>query len=80
MSLGTILTVDRHNKRIVISGGGTGGHLYPGLAVADEFRRSECEVLYIGSPRGLEAEVVPKEGYSFLAVPSRESREVRCEK
>lgn len=71
MSLGTILTVDRHNKRIVISGGGTGGHLYPGLAVADEFRRSECEVLYIGSPRGLEAEVVPKEGYSFLAVPSK---------
>lgn len=59
------------HKRIVISGGGTGGHLYPGLAVADEFRRMECEVLYLGSPRGLESEVVPREGYSFLAVPSR---------
>jgi UDP-N-acetylglucosamine--N-acetylmuramyl-(pentapeptide) pyrophosphoryl-undecaprenol N-acetylglucosamine transferase len=65
------LTVDSQNKRIVISGGGTGGHLYPGLAVAAEFRRQECEILYIGSPRGLEAEVVPKEGYSFLAVPSK---------
>jgi len=65
------LTVDSQQKRIVISGGGTGGHLYPGLAVADEFRRSECEVLYIGSPHGLEAEVVPQEGYSFMAVPSR---------
>jgi UDP-N-acetylglucosamine--N-acetylmuramyl-(pentapeptide) pyrophosphoryl-undecaprenol N-acetylglucosamine transferase len=65
------LTVDSKKKRIVISGGGTGGHLYPGLAVADEFRRHECDVLYIGSPRGLEAEVVPKEGYAFLAVPSK---------
>lgn len=58
-------------KRIVISGGGTGGHLYPGLAVAGEFRKREHEVLYVGSSRGLEAEVVPKEGYAFLAVPSR---------
>jgi len=41
------------------------------LAVADEFRRRECELLYLGSARGLEAEVVPKEGYGFLAVPSR---------
>lgn len=65
------MTLDSRNKRIVISGGGTGGHLYPGLAVAAEFRRRECEILYIGSPRGLEAEVVPKEGYSFLAVPSK---------
>lgn len=59
------------HKKIVISGGGTGGHLYPGLAVADELRRFEAEVLYLGSRRGLEAEVVPKEGYRFLAVPSR---------
>jgi UDP-N-acetylglucosamine--N-acetylmuramyl-(pentapeptide) pyrophosphoryl-undecaprenol N-acetylglucosamine transferase len=58
-------------KRIAISGGGTGGHLYPGLAIASEFRQRECELLYLGSARGLEAEVVPKEGYSFLSVPSR---------
>lgn len=59
------------HKRIVISGGGTGGHLYPGLAVADLLRREESEILYLGSGRGLEAEVVPKEGYDFLAVPSK---------
>ena len=58
-------------KRIVISGGGTGGHLYPGLAVAEEFTRRGNEVLYVGSARGLEAEVVPREGLPFLAVPSR---------
>jgi len=59
------------NKRIAITGGGTGGHLYPGIAVASQLRRLECELLYLGSPRGLEAEVVPKEGFPFLAVPSR---------
>lgn len=58
-------------KRIAITGGGTGGHLYPGLAVADEFRQRECELLYLGSSRGLEAEVVPKAGFPFLAVPSK---------
>ena len=58
------------NKRIAITGGGTGGHLYPGIAVASQLRRLECELLYLGSPRGLEAEVVPKVGFPFLAVPS----------
>lgn len=66
-----LLTEAVLNKRIVISGGGTGGHLYPGLALADEFRRREAEILYVGSKRGLEAEVVPREGYKFLSVPSR---------
>ncbi|HIB66953.1 MAG TPA: undecaprenyldiphospho-muramoylpentapeptide beta-N-acetylglucosaminyltransferase [Phycisphaerales bacterium] len=66
-----ILTAQLHKRRIAITGGGTGGHLYPGLAVADVFRQMECELLYLGSARGLEAEVVPKEGYPFLAVPSR---------
>ena len=65
------LTAQLQKRRIAITGGGTGGHLYPGLAVADQFRQMECELLYLGSARGLEAEVVPKEGYPFLAVPSR---------
>lgn len=59
------------HKRVAISGGGTGGHLYPGLAVAEEFRRQGHEVLYLGSPQGLEAEVVPREGWPFQAVPAR---------
>lgn len=55
----------------MISGGGTGGHLYPGLAVAEEFTSRGYDLLYVGSPRGLETEVVPREGLAFLAVPSR---------
>lgn len=56
--------------KVAITGGGTGGHLYPGLAVAEQFRTHEHELLYVGSSRGLEAEVVPKQGIPFLAVPS----------
>lgn len=66
-----ILTEELQKRRIAITGGGTGGHLYPGLAVADQFRQMECDLLYLGSARGLEAEVVPKEGYPFLAVPAQ---------
>lgn len=51
--------------RILIAGGGTGGHLFPGLAVAEEFkhRNSTAEVVFAGTESGLEAKVVPKEGY-----------------
>lgn len=62
---------DATHKRIAISGGGTGGHLYPGLAVAEQFRQHQHECLYVGSARGLEAEVVPREGLPFLSVPSK---------
>ena len=51
--------------RIVIAGGGTGGHLYPGIAVAREVlrRRPDATVTFAGTARGLESRVVPKEGF-----------------
>lgn len=51
----------------MIAGGGTGGHLFPGIAVADEFtaREERAEILFIGIERGLEAKVIPKEGYQI---------------
>lgn len=49
--------------RLLIAGGGTGGHLYPGLAVAEEARRRGAEILFVGTSRGLEARVVPAAGY-----------------
>lgn len=51
--------------RAVIAGGGTGGHLFPAIAVAEEFKRrdNDAEVLFIGTARGIEARVLPKEGY-----------------
>ncbi|MFT9847967.1 undecaprenyldiphospho-muramoylpentapeptide beta-N-acetylglucosaminyltransferase [Aneurinibacillus sp. REN35] len=55
---------------IVISGGGTGGHIYPALALIKEIKRQEPDsrVLYIGTEKGLEADLVPKEGIAFESV------------
>jgi UDP-N-acetylglucosamine--N-acetylmuramyl-(pentapeptide) pyrophosphoryl-undecaprenol N-acetylglucosamine transferase len=51
--------------RVVIAGGGTGGHLYPGIAVARELltRRPDTRISFAGTARGLEARVVPREGF-----------------
>lgn len=58
--------------RLVIAGGGTGGHLFPGIAVAEEFlsRDEANEVLFIGTQNGIEARVLPGLGYplEFISV------------
>lgn len=56
--------------RILLTGGGTGGHVYPALTIAEEIRRLEpaAEFLYVGSAGGLEAEIVPRAGIPFAAV------------
>jgi UDP-N-acetylglucosamine--N-acetylmuramyl-(pentapeptide) pyrophosphoryl-undecaprenol N-acetylglucosamine transferase len=53
--------------RIVIAGGGTGGHLYPGIAVARELQRQRpgTIVTFAGTVRGIESRVVPKEGFEL---------------
>jgi len=58
--------------RVAIAGGGTGGHLFPGLAVAEEFRarREDVEVIFIGTEKGLEARVIPREGYAIKLLKS----------
>ncbi len=49
--------------KIIIAGGGTGGHLYPGIAIARELLRDRGnEVLFVGTEQGIEAKVLPKEG------------------
>ncbi len=51
--------------KILIAGGGTGGHVFPGIAVAEELRRvrPDCEVVFAGTRRGLEARAVPEAGF-----------------
>jgi UDP-N-acetylglucosamine--N-acetylmuramyl-(pentapeptide) pyrophosphoryl-undecaprenol N-acetylglucosamine transferase len=58
--------------RLVIAGGGTGGHLYPGIAVARELvrRMPEAHVSFAGTTRGLEARVVPLEGFELDTIRS----------
>ncbi|HKY09748.1 MAG TPA: undecaprenyldiphospho-muramoylpentapeptide beta-N-acetylglucosaminyltransferase, partial [Candidatus Binatia bacterium] len=53
--------------RVVFAGGGTGGHLFPGLAVAREFQRRDptTEILFIGTAQGIEFRVLPKEGFEL---------------
>jgi UDP-N-acetylglucosamine--N-acetylmuramyl-(pentapeptide) pyrophosphoryl-undecaprenol N-acetylglucosamine transferase len=59
--------------KIVITGGGTGGHVFPGIAVAEAVTRKarDAEVLFIGGAEGFEAQAVPAAGYRFEAVPAR---------
>ena len=49
--------------RVVIAGGGTGGHLFPGIALAEEIRARGGEVHFVGTARGIEARAVPENGY-----------------
>ncbi|HEX7138209.1 MAG TPA: glycosyltransferase, partial [Vicinamibacterales bacterium] len=58
--------------RVVIAGGGTGGHLYPGIAVAREFQkqRADVEVSFAGTARGIESRVIPREGFPLDLIRS----------
>lgn len=57
------------SKRFFITGGGTGGHIYPAVAVADELMKNpENVVYYVGNPDNLEYSIAEKKGYKFLPV------------
>jgi UDP-N-acetylglucosamine--N-acetylmuramyl-(pentapeptide) pyrophosphoryl-undecaprenol N-acetylglucosamine transferase len=59
--------------RAIIAGGGTGGHLFPGIAVAREMQRrnAEAKILFVGAERGIESRLVPQEGYPLRVLPLR---------
>jgi UDP-N-acetylglucosamine--N-acetylmuramyl-(pentapeptide) pyrophosphoryl-undecaprenol N-acetylglucosamine transferase len=64
--------------RIVVSGGGTGGHIFPAVAVAESLKRlrPEAELLYIGGSTGMETRIVPQQGIAFQAVTAQKLRKV----
>ncbi len=57
--------------RILIVAGGTGGHIYPALSVAQALKdlHSEIEIHFAGTPRGLENQIIPQEGYPLHHIP-----------
>jgi UDP-N-acetylglucosamine--N-acetylmuramyl-(pentapeptide) pyrophosphoryl-undecaprenol N-acetylglucosamine transferase len=57
--------------KVIIAGGGTGGHLFPGIAVAREIQRRHpgSEILFVGAEQGIETRIVPKEGFPLKTLP-----------
>src|SRR5437016_512013 len=57
--------------RVIIAGGGTGGHLFPGIAVAREIQRRDARsaILFVGAEQGIESRIVPKEGFELRTLP-----------
>ena len=56
--------------RVIVSGGGTGGHIYPALTILRTLQKKvkDLEVLYVGTSQGLESDIIPKEGLPFATV------------
>jgi UDP-N-acetylglucosamine--N-acetylmuramyl-(pentapeptide) pyrophosphoryl-undecaprenol N-acetylglucosamine transferase len=55
-------------KKVVLTTGGTGGHIYPALAIAKELKNREVETLFIGSKYRMENELVPENGFDFIGL------------
>jgi len=56
--------------KIIITGGGTGGHIYPGISLAKALQKknSENKIIFVGTNRGMEAELVPREGFQLYPI------------
>ncbi|HLF34905.1 MAG TPA: glycosyltransferase, partial [Cyclobacteriaceae bacterium] len=62
---------DKKPYRFILSGGGTGGHIYPAIAVADKAKElyPGSEILFVGANGKMEMEKVPQAGYSIVGLP-----------
>lgn len=58
-------------KRVLISGGGTGGHIFPAISIANEIKRRnpDTEILFVGAENRMEMEKVPAAGYKIIGLP-----------
>ena len=60
----------KNRYRVLFAGGGTGGHLFPAIAVAEQIKsmKPETEILFVGTRSKIEGEVIPKLGYRFKSI------------
>lgn len=60
-------------KKLIISGGGTGGHIFPAVAIANKVKENypDAEILFVGAEGKMEMEKVPKAGYEIVGLPIR---------
>ncbi|XP_043695004.1 UDP-N-acetylglucosamine--N-acetylmuramyl-(pentapeptide) pyrophosphoryl-undecaprenol N-acetylglucosamine transferase isoform X2 [Telopea speciosissima] len=82
LKLSCCLAVDRENHspptrigddlRIMFAAGGTGGHIYPAVAIADELKtiNPSIQVLFVGTKHGMESTAIPSAGYDFVSIPA----------
>ncbi|KAG8379384.1 hypothetical protein BUALT_Bualt07G0083000 [Buddleja alternifolia] len=68
----TTAAATTNDLRVVFAAGGTGGHIYPAVAIADELKmlNPKTQFLFLGTPTGMEATAVPSSGYRFATVPA----------
>ena len=59
------------HKRVIISGGGTGGHIYPAISIANALRKidPQIEILFVGAEGRMEMEKIPEAGYRIIGLP-----------
>ena len=62
--------------RIIISGGGTGGHIFPAISIANTFKKRfpDAEILFVGAEDRMEMDKVPAAGYKIVGLPVISSR------
>lgn len=59
-------------NKIIIAGGGSGGHVYPAISIAEAILKkdAQAEILFVGTPQGMETRIVPKAGYNLKLIQS----------
>lgn len=64
------MTNDNKTYRFIIAGGGTGGHVFPAIAIADALKQQQpdCEILFVGAKGRMEMEKVPQSGYNIIGL------------
>lgn len=59
--------------RVILTGGGTGGHIYPAVSIAREIQKryKDAEIVFVGTEKGLESKIIPKEGFKLKTIKVR---------